>query len=239
MKEFNMKGLNMKSIVFDAGPVISFTTNNLLWLLEKLKQKFKGNFIITSGVHYELIQRPLETKKFKFEALQVERLVEKEILNVIDDEKIKLKAEELSNLANNSLYAQGNPIQIVQNGEMETLAFAILKNPDAVVIDERITRLLVENPEDLRALMERRLHTKVSADKNKLKMFQELTRHISLIRSVELAAIGYELGFLDEYLVDVPNAKKELLESVLWGVKLNGCSVSEEEIKQIIDIELR
>jgi hypothetical protein len=204
----------MKSIVFDAGPVISFTTNNLLWLLEKLKQKFRGEFYITSGVHYELIRRPLETKKFKFEALQVERLVEKKVLSVLKDETIESKSKELLNLANST------------------------RNPDAIVVDERITRLLIENPEGLKSLLERRLHTKVTVDKNKLNSFKEITRHVSLIRSVELVAIAYELGLLNEYLVNVPNAKRELLESVLWGVKLNGCSVSEEEINQIMNIEL-
>lgn len=228
----------MKSIVFDAGPVISLTTNNLLWLLEKLKQKFRGEFYITSGVRYELVKRPLETKKFKFEALQVERQIENGILSVVEDDAVKLKSKELLNLANSTFFAQGNPIQIVQTGEMETLAFAMLRNPDAIVVDERITRLLVENPDNLKSLLERRLHTRIIVDKNKLKSFQEQVRHISLIRSIELVAIAYELGFLDEYIVSIPKARQELLESILWGVKLNGCSVSEDEIKQIVNIEL-
>ena len=59
----------MKCLVFDSGPIISLTTNNLLWILEPLKNKFKGRFVITEGVRKELIDKPLTTKKFKFEAL--------------------------------------------------------------------------------------------------------------------------------------------------------------------------
>ena len=40
----------MKSLVFDAGPVISLTTNNLLWLLDVLKGDYEGEFYIPEGV---------------------------------------------------------------------------------------------------------------------------------------------------------------------------------------------
>jgi hypothetical protein len=35
----------------------------------------------------------------------------------------------------------------------------------------------------------------------------------------------------------LPTPKKTLLEGLLWGVKLNGCSVSEREIDEVIKIE--
>ncbi len=60
-----------------------------------------------------------------------------------------------------------------------------------------------------------------------------------MIRSVELVSVAYELGLLNKYLVDVPNPKKTLLEAVLWGVKLNGCSVSEREIAEIVRVEVK
>ena len=54
----------MKSLVFDSGPIISLATNNLLWVLEPLKNKFNGKFFITQAVKGEIVERPLETKKF-------------------------------------------------------------------------------------------------------------------------------------------------------------------------------
>ena len=55
----------MKSLVFDAGPIISLTMNNLLWLLDPLKVNFKGEFYIPMAVKGELVDRPLTTKKFR------------------------------------------------------------------------------------------------------------------------------------------------------------------------------
>ncbi len=71
------------SIVFDTGPLISLSTNNLLWILPKIKESFQGDFIITPAVKRECVTRPLETKKFKFEALQVLRQIEKQTLTII------------------------------------------------------------------------------------------------------------------------------------------------------------
>lgn len=229
----------MKYLVFDTGPVISLTTNNLLWILSKLKQKFKGEFVIAPSVRYELTEKPLETKKFKFEALQVEKIIEEEVLKIIEDEDAANTAQMLLQLANTSFYAQGNPIAIVQHGEMESIALALQLNADAIVVDERITRTLAENPLAVKSLLEKRLHTKITFDKNKAFKFQELTRHLKIIRSIELATIAYELRILDDFIVNIPRARQELLESVLWGVKLNGCSVSEEEIKELVEIEIK
>ena len=80
----------MKTILLDAGPIISLTTNNLLWIIEKLK----ANFAITEGVKRELVDRPLGTRRFKFEALQVQSLVEKKTISVIKDDAVVKKAQE-------------------------------------------------------------------------------------------------------------------------------------------------
>ena len=225
-------------ILLDAGPVISLTTNNLLWLLERFTQVTKKPFSIVSSVKREIVDRPLATKKFKFEALQVERLIEQGVLNVIEQPEFKSKALQLLDLANNVFWAHNAPIRIVQLGEMETLAAAASLGTNRVVMDERITRSLIESPEQLRMLMEQRLHTKLHVDTGRLEEFRTMTRHIELIRSAELVAIAYEKGLLNNYLVKVPNARKELLESVLWGVKLSGCAISEDEIKELVGMEL-
>ena len=51
--------------------------------------------------------------------------------------------------------------------------------------------------------------------------------------------MAYEHGILNNFITKIPDARKNLLESVLWGVKLNGCAVSKDEIEQIIRIEAR
>src|SRR3989344_3588176 len=111
----------MKSIVFDSGPIISLAMNNLLWLLDPLKQKFKGEFFIPEAVKAEIIDRPLTTKIFEFEALQVESLIRQETIKIISSSEIERLANHLGTLANSAFVAMGNPIKIVQYGEMQAL----------------------------------------------------------------------------------------------------------------------
>ena len=233
MKMANARNAALKSLVFDAGPIISLTTNNLLWLLAPLKEKFGGSFYMTEGVRRELVDKPLATKKFKFEALQVEQQIESGVIEVARDPEARNLATRLLDISNSCFYVDGNPLRVIQFGEMETVAFALLNRSNAVVIDERITRLLFENPQSLARLLSKRLHANVKIDKNSL---AELDRHvhdIKMIRSVELVTVAYSLGLLDKFVVRIPRARQELLDSVLWGVKLNGCAVNEYEISEL------
>lgn len=227
----------MKEILLDAGPVISLTTNNLLWLLEEMRKKTGIQFSIVSSVKHELVDRPLETKKFKFEALQVQRLIEQGVLKVIDNPEFKSRALQLLDTANTIFWAHREPIRLVQLGEIETLAAAVGLGINRVVMDERITRSLLETPDQLQELMSHRLHTKLHVDPGRLDAFRDYTHHIEIIRSAELVTIAFEKGLLDSYIVKVPNARKELIDSLLWGVKLNGCSISEDEIAELVRLE--
>ena len=225
--------------MFDTGPIISLTTNNLLGLLTNLKEKYKGSFYITNSIRRELIERPLETKKFKFEALQVIRCVGANVLEVFDSKELRKKTLHLLDLANKCFKADGRAIQIAHYAEISGVAAAVLNNAEAFVVDERNTRMLIEDPIRLKKILSRKLHRGISIDKNNLNDFSKITKGVKLIRSVELVSVAYELKLLDKYLVNVPNPKRTLLEAVLWGVKLNGCSVSEREITEIVRTEVR
>jgi predicted nucleic acid-binding protein len=181
----------------------------------------------------------LETKKFKFEALQVQGLVEQNVLDVIGSPAIRQKAKYLQNLANRIFVIRRQPMQILQQGECETLAAALLSNVNVIVCDERITRMLIEAPHQLQELYERRLHEKVEVNNAALQEFKKAVQGIKIVRSAELVLIAYEKGFLNQYLVNVPNVRRELLESLLWGVKLHGTAISEEEITELVKSELK
>ncbi|MBI2660440.1 hypothetical protein HYX07_04725 [Candidatus Woesearchaeota archaeon] len=229
----------MKSLIFDAGPVISLTMNNLLWILEPLKKKFNGKFYITESVRRELVDRPLETKKFKFEAIQVERLVEKGILEIMDTNFIREKTPSLLSTANEIFKAYNNYIKIVHFAEMSVIAAAMESKSDAIAIDEKTTRFLIENPKMIVEILKKTLHTPITINENNLKQINLAVRDVKAIRSVELVAIAYEHGILDSFITKLPDARKNLLESLLWGVKLNGCAVSKEEIFQILRLEAK
>lgn len=229
----------MKCVIFDASPVISLAMNNLLPVVPELKKHFGGDFIVTEGVKEELVDSPLNTKKFKFQALQIMRLVDNKTFSLIPREKIEKLSQDLLELTNNIFVAKDNPIRIVHKGEMESLAAAITLGASAIVVDERTTRKLVEEPHALQEILEKKLHTKVEVNSKNLSRFKKMTKDIKVLRSFELVIISYELGILDEYLPKTADAKRILLEAVLWGLKLDGCAVSQEEIEGMIVSETR
>ncbi len=230
----------MKSIVFDAGPVISFTANNLLDTLEGLQKKFAGDFLMPESVKGELVDKPLQIKRFEFEALQVQQQIECGTFRLVKNFETVQESERLSHLANSVYYIHGKPLTIVHFGEMSVLAAAKLYHSEAVIIDERTTRLLVEAPTHLAAHLKNKFKAKVRVNERALSELRKRLFGITVLRSAELAAAAFELGLLDKFVnkCRAPNAstKKILLDSVLWGIKLEGCAIAKDEIDEIVAI---
>lgn len=227
----------MRSLLFDTGPIINLTLNNLLWVLKGLNKRFKGDFLITPGVKRELIDKPLNSKKFGFEALQIIRALRKKYFTVFEDKKLHDRVLHLLGLANNVYSSHGRSLQILQFAEMETLVASLKYRSDAMVVDERTMRIIIEKPDALASLLRRRLHTNIKVDKNILNQFHEEVGDLRLIRSIELITVAYELGILDLYVPsEMSNGRRKLLDSLLWAFKLNGCAVTRREIDDILKL---
>lgn len=234
--------LEKKVLVFDTGPIISLTINNLLWVLNGLKEKFQGEFYITPAVYDELINKPLTTRKYKLEALQVLPYITKGTLKIYNNLPIIQIAKDIDELANHSFSIAGTDLQIVHKGEIEAVATAIFLKANAIVIDERTTRHLLENPEKIARHMEKTIHQPVLINWEKVDALKKMFGDLKVIRSVELITIAFEKGLLNMYIEDaqtkiVPNIRQAVLEGALWGAKLNGCSVKEDEINDILKME--
>ncbi len=232
----------MRALVFDAGPIINFATNNLLWFLEEIKKRFNGDFYIPKSVKEELINKPLRTRRFKFEAMQIAEIFVKGVLKAYEEDTHD-EALKLLDAANKIFFVKKQPLRLVHFGEIEALVIAGKLNADALVIDERTTRLILEEPEALVRIMERRLHKKVKLNNDNLRFFRKLVPKVNMIRSFELVTIGYELGMFNRFLSAgekklVPDAEKQLLLALLWGVKLNGCAVTEQELTKVVQHEI-
>ena len=225
----------MKILVFDTSSIISLVTNNLLGTLNPLKERFRGEFYIQKFVEYELVDKPLEGKMFKLEAMMVRRAIRNKLLNVYSNE---INVESLLNKVNSIYYEKGKPINIVSKAEVEALALAVNMKAEAYVVDERTMRLLVEDPEKLKRIHENKLHTKITVNNEFLRELKNFVKGVKIIRSTELVLVAYEKGMFDKYLVD-HTSRRDLVDALLWGLKLRGCSISEEEVKILIDIETR
>jgi hypothetical protein len=220
----------MKQIIMDSGPIISLALNNLLWALDDVKERYKMRFLITEEVRKEIIDNPLETKKFKLEALQVLRLIRRGVIEEIHDKDIKDQTDFLLHLANTSYKAQGRFMTLVHPAEMTAIAAALKYKADAVMIDERTTRYMIEKPKKLENILKHRLHTQVETNKEALHELRKHTKPVKFIRSAEFVAVAFEKGLFDDLLPEVPDSKKILLDALLWGLKLNGCAISAKDL---------
>lgn len=231
----------MRCLVFDTSAIISIATNNLLHILGPLKKAYGGEFCVPSVVKAEVIDRPLTSKKFKLEAMQI-------ISEVIDgnlalrDEPPE-EVERVVNLANSIFMAYNNYIQIVHRGEAAVLVHAKQNNADAVIIDERTTRLLIESPMTVARILGSKMHTKITINRKNLREFQDYTRGMTVLRSTEIGIMAYDLGLLNDYMrpetrrISPIMPKRDLLDGLLWGLKLRGCSISPEEISEIMRLK--
>ena len=221
----------MKVIIFDASTLITFAMNGLFDEFVALKKIFDGKFIITKEVKYEAIDRPSTIRRFELESLKIRKLFEDGVLEMpsslkINDGEVTRLAMKILETANKSYSEHGKNIHLLDTGECSCLALSrILSEKDitnVIAVDERTTRMLIEKPENLEKLLEVKLHTNIKLNRENFKLFNGF----KVIRSSELVYIAYKKGLV--------NLKKgAVLEALLYAVKFKGCSISEEEIKEI------
>jgi predicted nucleic acid-binding protein len=215
-----------KALIFDASSIITLALNDLLHILEPLKRKFGGHFFITEEVKYEVIDKPLQEKRFMLEALFIKKLYDDGVLELYKNSHLKEKTM-LGNIANLTFISDGEFIRIMHSGETSCIAlYNELKiEKKAVVVDERTTRVLCEAPNNLKRLLELKLHRKIHSVEKNYNYF----RNINIIRSSELALMAHKYGF-----IDLPGKKQEVIMAILYAAKFNGCAISNQEIETLL-----
>lgn len=221
----------MKALIFDAGPIINFSINGLLDVIEHLKKDFNGKFLITEAVKYEIIDHPLTIPKFELSALRVQNLIDKGILEFpdslnIDNEIIKRKSKEFMDIANHFVFTKDTWVNILSEGEASCLALSTelekINIENIIAIDERTTRILAEKPDNLQKIFSEKLHTNVKVNLENVKEFTKF----KFVRSTELVYVAYKKN-----LFDIKG--KKVLEAALYATKFKGSSVSYDEINEL------
>jgi len=226
IKKVDVKSLsvrNNKALIFDSSSIISLAMSSLLGMLQKLKNKFNGSFLVPYDVINESVIRPLGIKRFEFEAMMIKKLVDNGVLTVVDG----LHIGNLLDTANTIFKAKGSYIKIMHKGEIACIGlYKRLEgsNKIAFVVDERTTRMLCENPYNLKELLSSKLHTKVIMNEEKAKQFS----NINIIRSTELGLLALKYGFINDIVSD---NVKDTTEALLYSLRYHGCSISTREIK--------
>lgn len=219
----------MKFVILDSGPIISMTLNGLLYTLELLKNKFPDIvFIITPHVKKEVIDKPMTIRQYKLESIKVQNLLDAKIISLssefVSNNALEKETNRLMNLANSILKADGNKVNIIHLGEASCLAFSKLcKVENVIAIDERITRIITESPENLKQIMERKIHMPVLINDKIAKEF----KNFKFIRSPEIVYLAYK-NDLYKY-----KKNKNVLDALLYSLKYAGATISSKEIEKI------
>lgn len=220
----------MKVLILDAGPLINLSMNGLLNIFEKIKSP-SLNIIITSHVHQEVVNHPLNIPRFELGALKIKELIDKKIIQFpeeigINISELEQETQNLLRIANSAIITNGKNIEVVSIAETSCLALSSILTKkgiqNIIAIDERTTRVLFEKPENLKELMSHKLHRKINLNLNEIKNFNKF----KFIRSSELVYVAYKKGFVN--LND-----KRALEALLYATKYKGCAISWEEIDQL------
>ena len=118
-------------------------------------------------------------------------------------------------------------INLIHEGEAACLALSKILSEkgteNLIALDERTMRMLVEKPQNLRSLLERKMHARVLFKKDNSKDF----KGFKIIRSAELIYIAYKNGIVKM------RDKGKLLDALLYALKYKGCAISNEEIEEI------
>ena len=224
--------MKKKLLVFDASSIISLAMNCLLPELRELKLASENvEFVLTREVHYEVIERPKKIKRFALEALKAENLYKEKIFVSpsalgFNEDEISRKTDEILNKSNSIFSTRKRDVHLIDKGEASCLAFneMVLKKgfDSVIVVDERTTRLLGENPGNIEKLMEKKLHMDVKQNKSHNLGFDDF----KFVRSTELIYYAYKKGL-------TRLKGKDALDAMLWGLKFKGAAISDEEIGEL------
>lgn len=229
----------MAVLVVDSSTIISCAMNCLMWVFNELKSR-GFRFVVPKGVKDEVIDSGLRSKKFKYEAIRVMRYFSSGIFEEHDMD-VRSEASEMLSYANSSFYIKHNPLRILQQADAEVAVLARKINADAIVTDEKTLRLLVEAPDFVKKILERKFHERVTVNERALHSFNRVFEGISVVRSVDLIALAYDIGIFDEMVAkcQLPNKKRcgrDVLEGVLYALRFSGCAVSFKEIEEYVNL---
>jgi hypothetical protein len=221
-----MKG---KYVLCDSSSLISLTDSCLDSLLYYFRDTFGVKFLIPKSVEHEAVSRPLSlrTKIYCFSALRIKDMINDNVLEVIP-ESAEAETKELMDLGNSIFYARGRPIRLIHLGETEMLAIGKKLQITSLLMDERTTRVLVENPVSLAKHFQEEFHTNVMVNKKNLSAFTERVGPMDVLRTTELLYLASEKGFFKTF----GNLEAQAAEAALYKLKYSGCAVSFHELEE-------
>lgn len=223
----------------DSSSIISLSTTCLLWILKKLKEITHARFMIPTKVKEEVVDVSLRNPNYQLDGIRILNYIGEGVIEVVDDPRVSSLAPKFLDLANNLFKAKGRSLKVIHYGEAEVVALSKILGIRNLCIDEKTTRILLEDPLALKRLMERKLHTPIEVMEEKLEELRKNYGNFIIFRSAELLAISYMKGVFTDFLAGCGvngGVRRKFLRGALTSLKLNGCSISREEVLEYVEL---
>lgn len=217
------------SILCDSSSLISLTDSCFVNVLYDLSRHLDGQFIIPKSVEDECVTIPIQSKQHALHAIRIKQAINDGVLKVITRE-LSDESHDLSWIANNIFFMNNRPVKLLHKGETELLALAHELGIRNVLIDERTTRMLAENPKMLKRHLEDEFRHNVSVNEEFLDRFGHFSNGMNFFRSTELLIAAYEKGFFRSY----KDMEQDMLQASLYSLKSYGCAISFGEIEDFM-----
>ena len=212
----------MSTFVVDSSTIISITLNCLLDVFTKFHER-GHRFIIPKWVYDEVVTRPIKSERFGFEAYRIKKKVDEGVFEIYQG-AISDEANKFAKYINNSFLVDHHPIKIIHPADSEGIILA-RRIGDALIVDERNMRMVIENPRGIQKLLQHKLHRNIIVNEKNLENALSYVKDLPVLRSVDLVSILWK-----EKMLDLDG--KDELEKILYSLKFSGCAVSFNEIRE-------
>lgn len=225
---------DITGLLCDSSSLISLTDACFIHTLYMLKKSFRGQFIIPPSVQYEIVDHPRRVRMHAIYALRLARAIQDGVLSVVPLRE-RGQMTQILELANQSFWVEGKPLELLQAGETECLALALETGVRDVLVDERTTRALIESPDEFTEHLKHEFGPRLKVNNENLETFLSLFSGLRFYRSPEILLMAYEKGYFDDY----GEMKEEAFEAALYRLKYSGCALTVDEIGQLVALEKR
>lgn len=214
------------NFVCDSSTLIALAETGTLDALAHLKKKTGARFFVPPAVVFESIEHPEQIQRFAFSAFRIEKALTDGWIERTPGKVAPSKTRDILQSANNVFSVNGQSLKVLHQGEAEALAAYREMQANAILVDEKTTRLFIEDTAILQQSLEQEYRGSVKVNAKALESLRRLLEGFNAVRSTEILAIAYEKGYFDGYGKNADAA----FHAALFAVRNAGCSITTHEL---------
>ena len=214
------------NFVADSSTLIALAETGTLDALAFLKKQNGARFFVPPAVVFESIEHPEQIQRFAFSAFRIEKALKDGWIERTPSRTAPSKTQEILQYANAVFSVNGQNLKVLHQGEAEALAAYKEMQSNAILVDEKTTRLFIEDAGLLQQSLEQEYRGRIKINQKALDALKRMLQGMNAIRSTEILAIAFEHGYFDGF---GPNADAAF-HSALYAVRNAGCSITTHEL---------